>query len=565
VADQVASLEQKANTARDEAMKAAEASREDLKTALSERDLLAAELERRDHAHAESGRRLQDELAALKERSSKQEAELESLRARLSKNDKHRAGDDAKAASLKAELSKRVSDLEGELRSRDEALTAARADLARLAEEIKSLRERPGDDGAAAEALAEARRQLAERESALQSASGEASALKARIGELEREVAEQRRLVEEAGGRVVETEELPALRAELERTKAELALAVDTCDRAHAELKKAQARAARQAGKAGSGPAFARDAARLELRRQRLARVKGLHRQQSNKIRVASEALRKRLEQCEQMIGLRAELAQARRSLEHAHKRVQKQRGVGRMATALLCLSVMVALLGAMSWVVSGQVWPGRFAATATIQAQARGRELLPEERADWQQFHEQLIEDPRFIERAAENLGKRGITTLGQAGDLTAYLKANLTLRSPGDGEISLELQDEGAERTSRVLDTVVTTLAAEANAARAKRLDGGTTDIKQAATVGASAIDGTRLRHALILWGASTGAFVVLGVVIWGRLAAAKLRYEGQTQVEHILEEERWPAIPGLGASKPIGSPIPSTPGRP
>ncbi|MCC6678401.1 MAG: hypothetical protein IT436_14785 [Phycisphaerales bacterium] len=559
-AEQVAQLERQATQARAEAVSAADTAREELKTALSERDLLAGELERREKAQTETGRRLTDELVALNQKAAQQNTEIEQLRARLSESEGARAGKDSRAGQ-------RVQALEHELKERDAALAEARAELARLSEEVKSLREQPatGGDGASAEALEAARKELAERESALREAVDETGSLKSRIGELEQELEEQRRATEACtGSRTLENEELAALRSELERTKAELTLAVDSCDRAHADLKKAQARASRQAGGGGTAPAFAKDAALLEMRRQRLARVKSLHRQQSNKIRVASEALRKRLEQCEQMIGLRAEIAQARQALEHAHKRVQKQRGVGRMATTLLSFAVMVSLLGAISWVVAGQVWPGKFVATATIQAQARGRELLPEERADWQAFHEQLVEDPRFIERAAESLGKRGITSLSQAGDLGPHLKEHLTTQSPGDGEISFELTGDGAERTSRILDTIVTTLAAEANAARSKRLDGGSTDIKQAALASESPIDDTRLRHTAILWGVSVGTFMVLGIVIWGRLAAAKLRYEGQMHVEHVMEDERWPVIPGLGPSKGAGSPIPSTAGR-
>lgn len=566
VAEQVALLEQQAGQTRDEAIRAADAARDELKTALSERDLLAAELERREKTQNETGRKLNDELETINRRAAEQNAEIETLRARLAESDGARAGEDARSGAQQKKLTERIEALESELASRDAALGKTRAELAKVVEELRAEREKPAaaDTSTATEQLTAAQTQLAARDSALEQAVAEAASLNERIAGLERDLDEQRRAADSAGQRALENDELIAMRSELDRTKAELALAVDSCDRAHADLKKAQARASRQVGAAGVAPAFARDAARLEMRRQRLSRVKSLHRQQSNKIRVASEALRKRLEQCEQMLGLRADLAQARQSLEHAHKRVQKQRGVGRMATTLLCFSVMVTLLGAVSWVVAGQVWPGRFVATATVQAIARGRELLPEERTDWQSFHEQLIEDPRFIERAAESLGKRGITSLSQPGELGPYLKSHMTSRSPGPGEISFELTGDGAERTSRVLDTVVTTLAAEANAARSKRLDGGSTDIKAAAEPGAAPIDDTRMRHAGMLWGASVGTFLVLGMIIWGRLAAAKLRYEGQSNVEHTLEEERWPAIPGLGPSKGAGSPIPSTAGR-
>lgn len=572
---QIAEIERNSGQAREEAQRRAASAEEELRSALSDRDTLAIELTRREELqaaleaqiekarvqeqeHAAAAGALKGEVDGLTAQIASQRVELETLRLRAADADKP-----------DPESQRRVEQLEGRLRERDEALE-------RAADELREAREQAGTARGKASAaeidqlkkeLEAAQSELVQRRSDLEAAGDEARTLRERLAELERQAAEFNARLEEARAQAAQTgdtEEVLSLRSELERTKGELAIAVESCDRAHSELKKAQARAARQASGAGVAPVFARDASRLEQRRHRLNRVKSLQREQSNKIRVASEALRKRLEQCEQILGLRSELSQARQALEQAHKRVQRQRGVSRMAAALLSIAVVFAMLGGLSWVVAGQMWPGTYVATAAIQATARGRELTPEERRDWQTYHETLVADPRFIEKAAEHFGKRGITTLAEPGQLTKFLKSHLNTRSPGDGALNFELKSEGAERTARLLDTVVTALAGEANQARSKRIDGGTTDISQPASASGSPIDDTRLRHAGMLWGGSSIAFAILGLVVWGRLAAAKLRYEGQLHVEHVLEAERWPAIPGLGPARPTGSPVPSTGGR-
>lgn len=537
---------------------------ESAQSKLTEKDKAGAA---HDKATQDSARSLQKQIETLTAQLKTQAGELEAAHAELSAKDHAKAAQDKAASTKRGEADRQIADLKKEVAAHETRLTESKAEIERLNGELKNAQAQhhqhkgsaSKESAKLADELKAAQATIAEREAKLKGATGEAEALKARIASLVHQ-AEQHQTELDARG----SEEIAALRSELERTKAELSIAVESCDRAHADLKKAQAKVARQGPVGPFVPAFARDAGRLDLRKLRLGRAKSLQREQSNKIRAASDALRKRLEQCEQVIGLRVELAQARQNLEQAHKRVQKQRGVSRVAAVLLSLVVMVAMLGALSWVVAGQIWPGMYVATATIKAEARGRELLPEERAEWQRYHEELVADPRFVDKAAEHLSKRGIASLGEPGLLSEYMRANLTHRSPGPGELSLELKDEGAERTARILDTIVVALAYEANAARSKRIDGGTSDIDQNATPSESPIDDTRLKHAGMLWGGSVVAFSILGVIGWGRLAAAKLRYEGQSQVEHVLQEDRWPDIPGLGPKGPTGSPLPSTAGR-
>src|SRR5690606_33563256 len=132
---------------------------------------------------------------------------------------------------------------------------------------------------------------------------------------------------------------------------------------------------------------------------------------------------------------------------------------------------------------------------------------------AGWQTFHEEFVADARFIEAAAPQLGRRGITTLAQPGALTADLEANLTAFSPGPGQLTLEYRGEGATRARRVVETLVATLAREASLSRDRRADGLRSVVTDEAAVMGRPISDGRLVYAAGIFAMLAGATLGVG----------------------------------------------------
>ena len=281
---------------------------------------------------------------------------------------------------------------------------------------------------------------------------------------------------------------------------------------------------------------------RVELRRQRLLRMRELVKRETGKLRSASEALHGRIKQCEQLMAQRIELVQAREAIEAAGRRVERSKSRSRTAATMLCWVSTAAVLLLASWLVAGSVRPGTFVATAVLVADGHGRDLTAPDRAGWQSYHEQLLTDPQFHEMGAERMLRRGIITLGTPGSFAEMMTRNLTAMSATDGELTLELREQGGDRTARILDTVVTALASYANAAAQRRSDGAATEIKQPAKPGASPIDRQREIMTAEIWLGATALVTVLSLVVWRKMVRDKATFEALSRASDLLDESRW-----------------------
>ncbi len=392
-------------------------------------------------------------------------------------------------------------------------------------------------DAQAAAAKAEADRLREELESFRKDQGGTDSAAKARL---------------EKAAQVIQS-----LREQAEAQKAE----IDSLQSAIAESKTALAQAQQTAraamdAKINTGSA---DEVWTKRRRERLRRARVLVRQQDSKIKKAGDVLRTRFEQCEQVLALRAELVSARDTINAARRRTEQMKAKGKTAAVLFYSIGAFFSLGALSWVVTGFVTPGMFAANATLKAESRSRELNSAEFGEWQLFHEQLLNDPRFHEAAAERMARRGIASLGTPGAVGTMVKNDLITRPGNEGEMVVELRGEGSERTARVLETLTTALASQANASRQQRVDGAVTTITQAAKSTEQPIDNTRMLYAAAGWAASTFLALIAGIFVWRRMLSVKHTFENQARVDELLDGAQWsmPTITG-----PLRSVVPNEP---
>ena len=277
-------------------------------------------------------------------------------------------------------------------------------------------------------------------------------------------------------------------------------------------------------------------------RRERLDRVKAILRQQSDKIRRATEALRDRYDQCEKVLLKRAELVEAYQAVADAQSKLAKREARSGTLLGLSGLGLLLMMIAGISWFVAGQVAPGTYASQVTLVAKAGERNISTADIASWQGYIEQLVSDPQFVEQAAMRMKRRGIEDLSVAGTLASVMSESLDVSSAEPGRIELEFRGDGAGYSQRVMDTFALTVTSHANGARARRIDGALTTIESAASTGKSPLDTKRIETAGMFFGGSSLATFTFGGIFWRRLAKMKANFERDSRVEPLFDNESW-----------------------
>lgn len=278
------------------------------------------------------------------------------------------------------------------------------------------------------------------------------------------------------------------------------------------------------------------------LRQRRLKRCRAILREHVAKVRKASEVLAKRFEQCEQVLSQRSQLSAAKRQLDSASASLARRAAGKRAGVLTLCIVLTVAVLGALSWAVVGQAWPGDFEARAEITADGRGRELSDGEFDEWRRALEATLADPQFAETVATRMKQRGYESLGTPAAVRKLFTDSFAHDSPSPGTLALQIHAPGRERASRTLDVITTALASDANASRERRADGAVTLIKAPASASDHPMDDQRLpRTGMVLLG-SMLITCFLGFGIWTKLSRAKQEFELGSQIDQVLDDAKW-----------------------
>ncbi|MCA9303741.1 MAG: hypothetical protein KC996_06435 [Phycisphaerales bacterium] len=281
-------------------------------------------------------------------------------------------------------------------------------------------------------------------------------------------------------------------------------------------------------------------------RRKRLASVRSVLRSNSEKIRRATDALRDRYDQCEQVLVKRAELAEAYQAIAEAQQKHARKEVRSGVFLGMTGVGLLVLVLAAISWFAAGRIAPGEYAARVSVVASAGERQLTDQDLSSWGAYMESLTRDPQFIEFAAERMKRRGITALGIPGELSSVMRDSLDVVESAPGTIELEYRGQGAERSQRVLDTFTVALTSAANNARARRPDGATSTMPQVAQAGSEPLDTRRIETAGMVFGGSMLGSLILGGLLWSRLSAAKARFERDSRIEPLLDDSQW-TMPG------------------
>jgi len=277
-------------------------------------------------------------------------------------------------------------------------------------------------------------------------------------------------------------------------------------------------------------------------RRSRLQKMRRILKGDAEKIRLATEALRSRYDQCEQVLTKRAELADAYEAIASAQHKYHNREVRSGVFLGLIGMAAITLVLAATSWFVSGRITPGMYAAKVTMAAASGDSKLSETDMAQWEVYITQLTTDPRFLEVAADRMKRRGISEYAVPGELAKEMESSLDVVSAMPGTIVMEYRGIGDSRSQRVLDTFAVAISSAANNARARRADSALTIIEDEALAGESPLDTRRIETAGMIFGAGMLLTIILGGVLWKRLSAAKAKFEKDSRIEGLFDDSQW-----------------------
>lgn len=563
-----------------------------LETQIAERERAIAEtfaeLQRREQEFTE----LRSRAAAAEKLASDRTADLaraqEEARDHAKRADSlSRTGEEAKSAheraiaSLKAEIARAgeaQSELIASLSERERRIEQAGEKLKQSADEAKRHASAAQESESRTEDF---KRQVIERDTRIQDLSRKLAAATTKLREVSQSLQEQAHLIGEGREMEAELERRAERIADLERQVVESGSRLSgdeegggVPDAAHSaerealeqraqeleeQLRATQARleealsasderaegteATGSTGHLGGAEIPSEVGEAIVTRWRRLRTMRTILREQAEKLRHASEALRARYESSGNSSADRETLARERAALAEARQRLEKQRGApakSKSAVASVSYGVLAATaLAGLSWAVAGQVAPALYEARVVIAADTKTQAAAPDQLAEWQRYHESLLKDPALVDMAAERMGRRGIASLSSPGLLQTRLNADMSTSAPGEGKLALALRGRGASETTRALDTYATALVSQANANREHRSDGLSTVIVESPNAGAGPIEDERFVYALGIFACGCVVSVAGGGLAMRRIAGAKERFE-QEQTDELQPED-------------------------
>lgn len=502
---------------------------------------LRAQVEKLERDQEEYAVASDSQASQLKQELEKASAELDSLRAAANEIESQ---SDGRVSEITAELAASKSQVQaltaqlGEIAScADEELTEERAKLTGLESTVSQLKDQLG--------------QMNEQKNTLESKLSEAISAQSEVdpqevASLKEQLETASELVTQSNAAIEKTHaKLTSLNEEIELHESQ---AVESAARIQ-ELEDQSTELFSTIEKLGTElEQTASNEPKLDIdqwnvdRRARLGKMRKILAGDAEKIRMATEALRSRYDQCEQVLTKRSELAEAYEAISSAQRKYQHREVRSGVFLGLIGMAMITLSLAALSWFVSQRVEPGAYASQATMAAASGNVELSESGMSEWESYIAQLIEDPRFIEVAADRMKRRGIAEFGIPGELAKEMSASLDVASAMPGTLVLEYRGEGAQRSQRILDTFTVALASAANNARARRADSPLTIVESEAIAGKEPLDTRQLEMAGMIFGGGMLLTLIVGSVLWRKLSSAKAKFENDSRVQNLFDESQW-----------------------
>lgn len=510
----------------------------------------------REHAVSERERTVADAQKLVAQRSAELDrscADAEKLRTEAERERVRMEADQREVAGMQQRLAmmmKAVQARAAELEAREKSLSERERALSAGNEQASHAEQ------AADEELRKLELLLAERAALIASRDAEIAELRAESERLGAESLKAREEAEAAGRQIAEAKAAsvrPAVNPkasaetekELEKSRKAIELLAEKLRTAQKEIEDLRGKLASASQRPAAAPTGKQgaNAAHNALRRRRLQKYKGLLQTQARKIMSAQAALSKRQSEADQILAHRAKLAAAAELIKQREVRLNSQRSKSAGASLMLAFSLTTVALAGMSWLAATKIAPATFLASATLEAETKGRGgKSAEDLEGWQSYHNQLVNDPQLIEQAAERVARRGMSALGTGAALQAHLKDHLVADSPKDGQLVLNLRGEDAQATATLLDTFVTSMASTANMSRTQRPDGLVTEISRGAQVPQAPIAHQRFVYAGGIFGGSMLVAMCLGTAGWRRMSRSRRSADADEALGNFLSEQNW-----------------------
>ncbi|MEQ8317701.1 MAG: hypothetical protein RIE77_02585 [Phycisphaerales bacterium] len=477
----------------------------------------------------ESGR---EALAADREAFEAERSRIEQLAEEAAQQVKDVEEDRSALEATARELDERQRDLDEQASTLAERVREIEARSKGLDERAKMLEEQDRKLAELSRKAAEQREQLSGDSSDLEQQkqwlaeqTKQVDLLRARVKQLEGELTEARSHAIDADGQADEADE--SLRAELDETREKLRDAAGIIAQLRDQLNNADA----------SEPANADDA-HLRRRQRRLRFVRQTLRQEHAKIAKASELLKQRSAALSEQ---GSERGSETSNAAPAPQVTGPLAALARMGVGMFGVAGAIAVLAGVSWIASGELVTPTYASSVTVAHDARGREVLAEDLAGWQAFHEDLMEDPRFYEFASERMRQRGLLELGTAVAVKSFVEESVGWASGRDGELMLEVRQPGADRSRRVAETLAIALVGQANSARERRPDGLPSVISKEAQADRRPLTNERPLYAGGIFGGLLLVSAALGGTVSRRLKKVRQQAaaEGHTDYDDMGEQ--------------------------
>lgn len=537
----------------------------------AERDALRLEItsvnERLIALEGQSGelRAERDRLAGELDAARREGAELAELRQRQAEALAAAERNEASLMLTITQLRELNEDSESSLRSRDEVVESKDRGIAErdgriveLEREVEmtrhSLRTAGDKLAALAKSVADSAPQLERGASALAMVNEQRQRLlanEARIAELEGELklaiaaanVVPEKVVERVVETVVDTSALEAATNEVERLRAEIAAAERTAAEARASSESHRAIGSEQERALAQTQAKLAEAVSfLSTRKRRIDLARRLQRERKLKRaaevrQVAENAMVRVLEEERLVKRQREELRQVQELLAASERDMVARYARHRGSLVAAWFMLVVTGLAAGAWFAAPSVLPSGAVASVDLTAKARdGEPLTPEADALFQAVHREALADDGLRAAVRKRLADRGVTAMKDNGEFNAWLDG-VRIDSDGIGSMRLVAEGPDASTATIALDTLATTLVNES-----PKLAKGKGDVPRPGITGNAQVPGRmtfsvlmpqqgpwdRLVAAGLLFSGVATLGLITGIVVFGRIARAKRRFE-------------------------------------
>ncbi len=277
------------------------------------------------------------------------------------------------------------------------------------------------------------------------------------------------------------------------------------------------------------------DAAARKLRKE-LADAKADARQAEIDARQANE-LREQVQQLKQALNTRRRAPKDSIGASARHRTV----------VIFSCLVGMAIVAIVLSGVLANKIAPAMMSVSVNVEAKSRmGGTLTEEDHARWEAWHRAKLQDDAFHEQVARRLRDQRLDDFETAEAVTDRLESDLTIDSSRPGMLKLTLAGTDRGDLGTIMDTVVTTLAAESSHQAGKRSDNAI------AVVRGERQEGGRIRYASLNPTPIKDRRLIVGSVFFvlcfvGGIFAMNKIYQGLRSTRQAMDEDPYEEIAG------------------